>query len=92
MDAVLLQNVLEKLQDLFLVPVHAQGQALDHQDVPELVDGQSRQEIRLTEDHTAAAGVDDTLPVLPCVPETLLKERVVDHLLCVARHHPDAEL
>ena len=42
--------------------VHAERQTLEHQDIAELIDRETRQKIRLSENQAAGRGVNDLLP------------------------------
>ena len=91
-NAVLRHQFFQGFQNEGLIPIHAQRQRLHHQHVGELVHHQTGQEIRLAENHPAAAGVHHLFPVFPGVLHPHSEKILVDFLIPVPGQHPHPEL
>ena len=73
--------------------VDPKGKRLHHEYVCELVHNNSRQEIRLTEDHTAACCiVHYFFPVFPCILHAHTDKFLINFRVPVSRHHTDCKL
>ena len=94
MLALFLQHLQKKAVQEILPPLHAQGQDLRDQHIPETVHGQTGELIRLTENETAAAVVlsHDRAAVLQSIPDAPEEKSFVETIVGVPGEQTDADL
>ena len=93
-DAVLLEDLHEILQNHRLQTIHAERERLHHQHILIFINRESRQPVRLAENHTAGIRIlaHGGLPVVPRRLHAIPQKRRVDRLLPPAAQHPHPDL
>ena len=91
-DAVVGKDFFQDRQDRQFQAVDAQGQGLHHQHVGKFIHHQSGEEVRLSEQEPAAAGIAGRLAVVPGRLDAFCEKCLVDHMLFSTGHKADPDL